>query len=67
MIDKTELIAQIRDSVLDFGGQKAAAKEWGISAQYLNDILRGRRDVGQSVLDAMGFERIVLYKVKEGR
>lgn len=45
--------------------QKALAKRLGISAQYLSDILKGRREPGQKMLDALGLERVITYESKK--
>jgi len=42
--------------------QVEAAAALGISQRYLRDILRGRRDPGKRLLEALGFEKIVLYR-----
>ena len=44
------------------GGKAALAAEWHISAQYIADVLNGRRDPGKKVLAALGYEKIVLYR-----
>jgi len=38
------------------------AEELGISAPYLCEIFKGTREPGPSVLDKLGFERVVLYR-----
>lgn len=44
------------------GSQRAFAQQHGISTQYVNDVLRGRREMGQKILDALGIDRIVSYR-----
>lgn len=46
------------------GSKPALAANWGISVQYINDVLRGYRDPGKSILAALGYERVVLYRKK---
>lgn len=41
--------------------QKEIAKELGISAAYLCDILQGRRDVSASVAAMLGLRRHVVF------
>lgn len=43
--------------------QLSLARKLGISAQYLNDILHGRREPGESVLEYLGLEKIVIYRI----
>ena len=46
------------------GGQAAWAKAHGVSAAYVNDVLRERREPGKSILDALGLEKVVTYREK---
>ena len=41
------------------GSQRKLAKDIGISAMFLCDILKGRRDPGEKMLAAMGYKRRV--------
>lgn len=49
----------LRKEVERAGSQRKLAKELGVSAMFVNDVLRGRRDPGKKMLDAMGFQRQV--------
>ena len=42
-------------------GKRGAA---GVSQQYVNDVLKGRREPGESILKALGLERVVSYRRK---
>ena len=42
--------------VREAGNQKKAAELLGISAQYLNDLLQGRRDPSDNILEKLGLE-----------
>ena len=46
------------------GSRTALAARCGISAQYIADVMNGRRDPGKKVLAALGYERVVLYRRK---
>jgi len=43
------------------GNQAAWAREQGISAQYVCDVLTGRREPGEAILKALKVERRVTY------
>lgn len=43
-------------------GQKGAAKRLGVSAQHLNDVLKGRRALSAKILSAIGYERVIFYR-----
>ena len=50
------------------GHNRAAwARSRGVSPQYVNDILAGRRPPGDSVLEALGVERVTVYQFKNFR
>ncbi len=59
-----EVIALLRRKCDAAGGQTAFAKLHGISAPYISDVLNGRRDPGDKVLEAIGLERAVTYVVR---
>lgn len=65
MLNEQELIAKLRDVVTRTGSQKDYAQQHGLSEQYLSDVLRGRREPGQKILDALGVERVVGYREKQ--
>lgn len=44
------------------GNRAAWAKAHGISAQYVNDVLVGRREPGAAILTALGLRREVIYR-----
>ena len=44
--------------------QAAFAKENNISPQYVNDVIKGRREPGPGVLDALGLEQVITYRRK---
>ena len=42
--------------------QTRAAKDWGVQDQYLSAVLHGRNPPSDKILNAVGFERVVVYK-----
>ena len=64
MVDGEYIRLELRRAVNAAPGQKALAAQWGISVQYISDVLRGYRDPGKSILAALGYERVVLYRKK---
>jgi transcriptional regulator with XRE-family HTH domain len=49
-------IRALKQRIRETGSQKKAAESLGISAQYFNDLLRGRREPSENVLKELGFE-----------
>ncbi len=56
----------VQSALKDAGteGRAALAARWGISIQYIIDVARGYRDPGKSILAALGYERVILYRKK---
>lgn len=61
MITQAELIALLRERAPQ-GKQEAWARANGVKPPVLSDVLNGRRDPGKSILKALGYERITLYR-----
>lgn len=53
----------LHSACLKAGGRKCFAEQADISQQYICDVLNGRREPGQSVLEALGLERVITYRV----
>lgn len=65
MVATTEhLLDDIRLGVRTTGSQKKVAESLGISPQYLNDVLAGRREISEALAERLGYRRIVLYMSK---
>ena len=47
----------------EMGSQKALAAQLEISPQYLGDVLSGKREPGESILKALGLQKVVLYEI----
>lgn len=58
----TELREEIRKRIRQIGTQKEAAKRWGFSDQFINDIIKGRRNITKKLLAAIGYKRTVIYE-----
>lgn len=59
---KEAVMRKIRRQIEFWGSQTKAAASLGITAQYLNDVLSGKREPAGKLLNAMGLERVVTYK-----
>lgn len=56
------VIAMLRRECAAAGSQKAYAAKIGVSLAHINDVLRGRREPGPSILNALGLEKVVDYR-----
>ena len=43
------------------GTQRAVAKYLGVSEIYLSDVLRGKRNPGESILSKLGLQPEIIY------
>ena len=48
--------------VAKHGTQQVAAKVLRVSPQYINDLLRGRREFSSSMLEKLGMRRVVVKR-----
>lgn len=65
-MSESDVLQMLLKAIKKAGSQKEFADQHDISPQYVNDIVLGRRRPGNKVLQALGLERVVLYK-KTGR
>lgn len=42
--------------------QKQVAAELGVSQSYLSDVLLGRKEPGESILQPLGLRRVIRYE-----
>lgn len=60
-MSKQELLAYLRRQIAAHGSQQRAAQYWGISAVYLSDVLKGRREPAGKFLAALRLRRVITY------
>ena len=60
-VDPKQVVAKM---VADHGLTRAA-KQMGVSVPYLCNIMKGRADPGPLVLETLGIEKVVTYRLKE--
>lgn len=53
---------RLRERVESHGSYTAAGAAWGVSANALNDMVRGRRRLSRYVLRLIGLERVINYE-----
>jgi len=56
-----EVLERIREAIRLRGSAKELAEVHGISAQYLSDIVKGRRRISPAVAQKFGFEMLVTF------
>jgi plasmid maintenance system antidote protein VapI len=55
-MDDTKVLTELKYFVNSCGSQKEAAKSLGISTQYLNDLLRSRRNISEEIAGKFGYK-----------
>jgi hypothetical protein len=53
---------RLETEVEQAGGQRAWAKARGFSPSFINDVMRGRREITDRLAAALGFRRVTLWK-----
>lgn len=66
MLNQNEVIERLRQEAKKLGSQRALAIHYDIGQAYVSDVLSGRREPGKKILDALGLERVVGYREKQG-
>jgi hypothetical protein len=64
MLTEQEVLDRLRKAVAAAGSQRAFGRQHDISPMYISDVLRKRRKIGEAILDALGVERVVSYRVR---
>lgn len=54
---KTEILSRLRKEIAALGTQRAFADKHGIDSAFLSDVLNGRRDPSDSLLEPFGLKR----------
>lgn len=54
---------RLRAAIQAVGGQRRFAEAHGFSPAYVNDVLRGKRDLAERILAVIGIERVVVHQV----
>ena len=59
---QTEALAELRTRVAAAGSQRAWAAANGFSAQFVCDVLNGRREISEAMANRMGMIRSLAYE-----
>lgn len=61
ILNADDMLSEVKRWVAASGSQKKAAKLLGVSEQYMTDVLKGRREVGPTLAEALGYDKIVMF------
>lgn len=59
-----EVRERLRAAIGKAGGQRRFAEAHGFSIAYVNDVVRGRRELADRILAVLGIERTVTQHVE---
>ena len=57
----TDIVRELAQECAAAGSQAAWARKRGISATHVNEVLNGRRDLTDSIANALGYSRVTRY------
>lgn len=60
-----DVLALLRKEAEAAGSQKELAAKLGVTAQYVSDVLNGRREPGESILKPLGLRKVINYEESE--
>ena len=59
---KEYIVEYIKQQIVMAGSQKKFAAMMGVSPQYINDIIRDRRDISEGIAKKLGFIKEIRYR-----
>ena len=57
-----DVLALLRKEADAVGSQKELAAKLGVTAQYVSDVLNGRREPGEAILKPLGLRKVISYE-----
>lgn len=63
VLSRLEVLRQLERRIQEAGSLCGAARDLGISPQYLSWVLSGRRQPGRKVLNALGISKAPMYYI----
>lgn len=67
-MNQQEIVTYIRGVIASqYESQAGFAHKNGLSVQYVNDVLNGRRSPGRKMLKAIGARKVVSYELEDDR
>ena len=61
-MNSIDVVSELEVMVSKCNGQREFAKQHGLSAQYVNDVLHGKRKPGPKILKALGLSAKTVYE-----
>lgn len=64
---KEEIIEELTKQISVAGSQKAWAQRNGFSPAFINDILQGRREFTSRLAESLGYERRIIFVLRQSK
>lgn len=61
-VSEQYLVLMLERATEEHGSLGMKARQYGVSSQFLSDVIRGRRNVTPNLANAMGYKRIVEFE-----
>lgn len=65
MLTEQEVRSRLEAAIREAGSQRLFAAKHGFTPSYVHDVLHGKRDFADRILEAIGVERVVMYRLKD--
>lgn len=62
LLSEKDILDLLRQRCQEVGTAKAVAEQLGVAPSYVSDVLAGRREIGKSIFEKLGYERVVMYR-----
>lgn len=62
-----KVLSELRKACDDAGSQLAWAEANGLSPSFVSDVLKERRDPSDRLSEALGFERVTMYRKRKAK
>lgn len=66
-LTEDQIHVRLAQAIQNAGSAQALAQQWNISSQFLGDVRHRRRNLTNAILDRLGIEKVVKYRVSEGQ
>lgn len=63
-LSEAHVLARLKTAVYDAGSVSEFARRAGVSQPYVYQAMTGKTTIGPRILDALGIERVVVYRRK---
>ena len=61
MLNSKQILEVLRKDIKKAGTQKDWALKHKLSPAFINDVLQGKRSVSDTIAEALGYDRLVMY------